>query len=256
MVEICAIASGSNGNCYYIGNENEAVLIDAGITHRQFLIRMEEKQLDVSKVKAIFISHEHIDHVRGARVLFKKLNIPIYFTKKTLENTHDNSKPLEYNFFESDMPILIGEIEVHPFTKNHDATDPCSFRVVNNNVHVGVLTDIGEPCQNVITHVKQCDALFIEANYDEKMLWQGAYPPYLKKRVASDDGHLSNEQACKLVAKHSNGNLKYIFLSHLSAQNNTRELALCAFEQLSKKCDVRVTYRDGVSDAVRIENRK
>ena len=253
MVEICAIASGSNGNCYYIGNENEAVLIDAGISHRQFLIRMEEKQLDVSKVKAIFISHEHIDHVRGARVIFKKLNIPIYFTKKTLENTHDNSKPLEYNFFESDMPILIGEIEVHPFTKNHDAIEPCSFRVINNNVHVGVLTDIGKPCQNVIAHVKQCDALFIEANYDEKMLWHGAYPAYLKKRVASDDGHLSNEQACKLVADHSNGKLKYIFLSHLSAQNNTRELALCAFEQLSKKCDVRVTYRDGVSDAVRIE---
>ena len=129
MIEICAIASGSNGNCYYIGNENEAVLIDAGISCKQIFIRIKERNLNAQKIHGIFISHEHSDHVRGARVLSKKLNCPVYMTAKTYNALYKNIRPAFPRFFDPGSEIMIGEIIVYPFLKNHDASEPCSFRI-------------------------------------------------------------------------------------------------------------------------------
>ena len=215
MLEICAIASGSNGNCYYIGNQKDAILIDAGISCRQLLLRMQLKDLHHEKIKAVFISHEHSDHIRGARVLAKKLNVPVYMTVKTWYSTYKNMQPPFPRFFIPGTKTEVGEFIVFPFLKNHDASEPCSFRIEYKGKSIGVFTDIGEPCQNVMEHLGKCKALFLETNYDEEMLAKGPYPYYLKQRVASAYGHLSNLQAFKLLEEFGGTQLKCVFLSHI-----------------------------------------
>jgi phosphoribosyl 1,2-cyclic phosphodiesterase len=252
MLEICAIASGSNGNCYYIGNEKDAVLIDAGISCKQILLRMESKGLNPQKLKAVFISHEHSDHMRGARVLAKRLSIPIWLTAKTYYATFKNMQPAYPQFFTPGSELQVGEFTIHPFLKNHDAAEPCSFRVEYSGKNIGVFTDIGEACNNVTSQLAQCDVLFLETNYDEQMLTDGSYPFFLKKRIASSVGHLSNIQALELLETHGGSNLKCVFLSHLSAENNTPELALTSFKKLESKFEVRVTSRYEVGDVFEI----
>jgi len=243
MLEICAIASGSNGNCYYVGNENSAVLVDAGISRKQILIRLAERGLEVEKISAVFISHEHSDHLRGAYVLGKRLNIPVYLTAKTYYSAYKNLRPLNPRFFKINERIELNGFSVFPFQKNHDAAEPCSFRIKFNNINVGVFTDIGEPCENVISHLSKCDAVFMETNYDEKMLLEGPYPWFLKRRIASENGHLSNDQAFNLLEKHAGENLKCVYLSHLSQENNTPETAFKAIEPLSNRFEVKLTSR-------------
>lgn len=247
MVEICALASGSNGNCYYIGNEQAAVLIDAGISCKQMLVRMADLGLDAGKVKAVFISHEHVDHIRGARVIAKKLNIPVYFTYGTWNHAHKSSKPVHHQFFQVNQAITINGMIIHAFSKQHDAGEPCSFRVELEGMSIGVMTDIGEACPQVISHLKQCDALFLESNYDEQLLWNGNYPWPLKKRVASALGHLSNDQALSLLMEHAGPQLKTVFLSHISAENNTPELAFETFRPLHNQMEVLLTSRTTAS---------
>ncbi len=248
MLEVCAIASGSNGNCYYVGNHSNAVLIDAGISHRQLIKRMNEKGLDSGKIKAVFISHEHSDHIRGVRVLSKKLNVPVYITAKTYMASYKNMQPDNPRFFEAGDIIEAGELRVHTFIKNHDASEPCSFRVEYNGKNVGILTDIGEPCNNVTSHLNLCNVVFLESNYDEKMLQNGSYPYFLKERVASSQGHLSNVQAFELLDKHAGKHLKCVFLSHLSADNNTPELAFETHSPLMHRFDVKLTFRTGPAE--------
>ncbi|NOR74843.1 MAG: MBL fold metallo-hydrolase [Draconibacterium sp.] len=243
MLEICAIASGSNGNCYYIGNKKEAIIIDAGISAKQILQRMKERNLDASKLIACFVTHEHGDHMRGVRGVSKKLQIPIYLTAKTHNSAYKNMRPDNSLFFTTNEEINIGEFTVFPVLKNHDAAEPCSFRVKYKNKNVGVFTDIGEACENVKSHLQKCDSLFLESNYDEKMLWDGGYPYFLKQRVASEVGHLSNDQAFDLLENHANENLKCVFLSHISRDNNTPEKALERMASLKSKFEVKLTSR-------------
>lgn len=243
MVELCAIASGSNGNCYYVGNEQDAILVDVGIFRKQVLIRMAEAGLDIHKVRAIFISHEHSDHMRGVRVLAKQFNIPVYMTSATFQNTWKTSRPGNYRLFEPDIPVQINSITVYPFLKKHDAADPCSFRVEVDNKQIGVMTDIGAACENVMAHFPLCDAVFLESNYDEDMLMKGQYPWPLKKRVASDIGHLSNEQSKQLVEDYMKDDMELLILSHLSGENNTPEKALEAFNGLALKTNIQISDR-------------
>ncbi|MEE4286883.1 MAG: MBL fold metallo-hydrolase [Mariniphaga sp.] len=248
MLEVCALASGSNGNCYYIGNEKDAVLIDAGISCKQILKRMAEKDLNLQKIKAVFISHEHSDHIRGARVFEKKLKVPVYITAKTYLATYKNMQPSYPRFFEPGTFVAVGEFHIHPFLKNHDASEPCSFRVEYAGKNVGVFTDIGEPCENVISQIALCDTVFLESNYDEEMLRTGSYPYYLKQRVASSHGHLSNVQSLKLLEENAGAHLKCVFLSHLSAENNTPEIAMATHQSLADKFDVKLTSRYGPAE--------
>ena len=242
-IEICAIASGSNGNCYYIGNQNSAVLVDAGISFKQILQRMNERNLDPAKIKALFITHEHSDHISGARVLGKRLRVPVYLTAKTWYGAYKNQRPDYPSFFEPGDVVETGNFWVHTFPKNHDAAEPCSFRVQYGEKSVGVFTDIGEPCENVRNHLEQCHALFLETNYDEKMLWDGSYPYFLKKRVASDVGHLSNDQAFQLLQNHAGSELKYVLLSHISKENNTPATALSVMKPLLQEYQIALTSR-------------
>ena len=243
MLEICALASGSNGNCYYIGNEKDALLIDAGISCRQIFSRIYQKGLELTKLKAIFISHEHSDHIRGARVIAKKLKIPVFITSKTYFATYNNLKPDYPVFFEPGNKINVGQFNIYSFLKNHDAANPCSFRVEYEGKNIGVFTDIGEPCDNVKLHIEKCDALFLETNYDANMLWNGKYPFFLKQRIASGQGHLSNKQAYDLLNNHAGKILQCVFLSHLSRENNTPETAFKEIQPLETRFAIKLTSR-------------
>lgn len=252
MLEICAIASGSNGNCYYIGNHEDAILVDAGISCKQIVNRMAEKGLDPFKIKAVFITHEHGDHLRGARGVNKKLQVPIYLSAKTFTGAYKNMRPDSPKFFTLADEIKVGNFTIFPVSKKHDAAEPCSFRIQYKNKNVGVFTDIGEACDNVKTHLKKCDGLFLESNYDEKMLWEGRYPQFLKVRVASEVGHLSNDQTYELLDKHSSENLQCVFLSHISKDNNTPEKAVERMESLTGKFDVKLTSRFEAGEVYKI----
>ncbi|MGF7140642.1 MBL fold metallo-hydrolase [Roseimarinus sediminis] len=250
MVEVCAIASGSNGNCYYIGTEEEAVLVDAGISCKQILLRMEERGLDASKLKAVLVTHEHADHIRGVRVLSKKLGIPVFYTYGTWNHAHKSSKTPQARYLHIGEPLEWGVFTIHPFAKRHDAGEPCSFRIEAEGHQIGVMTDIGSLCENVISHFQLCHVVFLESNYDEHLLINGAYPWYLKQRILSEVGHLSNAQAFELISTYGNGQLKSVFLSHLSGENNTPELAYNAFASLHEKYRFITTSRSEASEVL------
>ena len=252
MLEICAIASGSNGNCYYIGNDKTAILVDAGISTKQILNRMKERGLDSSKLRALFITHEHSDHMRGARVMGKRLQIPVYMSAKTYDGAYKNLRPDNPRFFQSEQQIEVDEFTVYPVSKNHDAADPYSFRIGYKDINVGVFTDIGEACNNVKEHLSLCNALFLESNYDDKMLWEGRYPQFLKERVASNVGHLSNDQAFELLNQHTNGELRCVFLSHISKDNNTHEKALKTMQPLIEHFEINIASRFKASEVYQL----
>ena len=173
MIEICALASGSNGNSYYIGNERDAILVDAGIYYKRLSERLTEAGLDKSKIKAIFISHEHADHIQGVRVTSKKLEIPAIFTKLTIQNAQRRHRPDLFSYFEPGIEYNFGNFSVYPFIKKHDAIEPCSFRIETEGKNIGVFTDIGEVDDTFIAEFQKCDAVFLETNYDKEMLWNG-----------------------------------------------------------------------------------
>jgi phosphoribosyl 1,2-cyclic phosphodiesterase len=241
---VTAIASGSNGNCYYVGNENEAVLVDAGISCREIEQRMKRLELPINKLKAIFISHEHTDHVKGVRVLSKKYNLPIYITRGTLDNSYLDKNNACNIKLESYNTVQIGDLAITAFPKKHDAKDPQSFIVRQGEICVGVFTDIGSPCEQVKKYFSCCHAVFLEANYDEKMLEEGAYPYYLKRRISGEYGHLSNQQALALFLAQKPPFMSHIFLSHLSKDNNNPQLVYDLFKDHSDTMEVVVASRN------------
>jgi len=228
-LQIASLNSGSNGNCYYIGNQNEAVLIDAGLSCRETELRVARSGLSFSMIKAVFISHEHSDHTRGIAVISRKYQIPVYIT----EDTHRSGRLRLPNHlarhFDSYSPISIGGLTVNAFPKQHDASEPHSFTVTGNKITVGVLTDIGTACEHVKLNFSKCHAAFLEANYDEDMLENGRYPIYLKKRISSDQGHLSNRQALELFITQKSDFMSHVLLSHLSQDNNNPRLVETLF---------------------------
>jgi len=254
-LKIASIASGSNGNCYYLGNDDDAILIDAGISAKQIAERMTRLGLSLSKLRGVFISHEHSDHIRGIDVFSRKYSVPVFMTQKTYVSYDHVIRDTLLNFFSPGEQVQLGNICVHPFLKSHDAVEPCSFSVSSRSRNVAVMTDIGLQCENVIDHIRNADAIFLESNYDDQMLKTGTYPAYLKKRIASDVGHLSNTQAALLTLEHASARLRHIFLSHLSANNNTPELALRTFMRLMEQrsdlqLDVMLASREKESSIV------
>lgn len=221
---ITSLNSGSNGNCYYIGNDKEAVLVDAGISCREIESRMKRLGLQMQKLKAVFVSHEHNDHIKGIHTLVKKHQIPVYITDATKRHGRLNLQRDLVRSFAAHEPVAIGDLLIKAFPKLHDATDPYSFIISCKDVTVGVFTDIGSPCQHVIKHFQQCHAAFLEANYDEIMLDQGNYPYVLKARIRGGKGHLSNKQALDLFLNYRPAFMTHLFLSHLSKNNNCPKL--------------------------------
>jgi phosphoribosyl 1,2-cyclic phosphodiesterase len=253
---ITSLNSGSNGNCYYVGNNNEAVLVDAGISCRETEKRMQRLGLSMDKVKAIFISHEHSDHIKGVSVLSSKFKLPVYITNETLKQSR---LYLPFNLiktFSAYEKIQIGELTVKAFPKLHDASDPYSFTVSGNGIKVGVLTDIGSACEHVINNFKNCHAAFLEANYDEEMLEKGNYPYYLKERIASNKGHLSNKQALEIFIQHKPGFMSHLILSHLSKDNNCPQLVKELFLKHADQTHIVVASRLNETEVFTITKNK
>jgi phosphoribosyl 1,2-cyclic phosphodiesterase len=242
-LQITSLNSGSNGNCYYIGNTNEAILVDAGISCRETEKRMKRLGLNMNKVKAIFISHEHSDHIKGVSVLARRYFLPVYITPKTLQNTRLHEENILTIPFHAYKPVQIGELRISSFPKLHDARDPHSFVVNYNDINVGIFTDIGASCQHLVEHFSQCHAAFLEANYDDDMLEKGYYPYHLKNRIRGGYGHLSNKQALDLFTAHKPDFMSHVLLSHLSKDNNCPRLAKTLFEKYAGNTEVIVASR-------------
>ena len=233
-VKICAIASWSNGNCYYIGTEKSWILIDNGISYKMLTTRMKERGLSLEKIKGIFISHEHTDHIRGLPRFCKfHPEIPIYFNAEAFTMLWTEGE--EYYTQVEDLftdEIMLDEFKIIPFFKSHDTVYPLSFRVEVEGISIGVFTDIGEVDEILQKEFSQCQAVFIETNYDEQMLRYGPYPAYLKNRVSKT--HLSNTETFELIKKYANHQLKILIFSHISKDNNSYQKILERFSELSQ----------------------
>lgn len=241
---VCSLNSGSNANCYYLGNEEEAVLVDAGLSCRETVKRLKRVGLSIQQVKAIFVSHEHSDHVTGIPVLARKFRIPVYLTEATRPYLESKVEDDLLHPVVPERPVRVGKLDVTGFAKKHDACDPLSFLVECGSVRVGVFTDIGEPCDNVIQYFRQCHAAFLEANYDEGMLLRGRYPIHLKRRIQSALGHLSNDQAVDLFVRHRAPFMTHLFLSHLSRENNSPEIVRNSFARVAGDTEIIIASRE------------
>lgn len=240
---ITSLNSGSNGNCYYIGNDHEAVLVDVGLSCRETEKRMRRLDLPMESVKAIFISHEHTDHVRGMQTIVAKYRLPVYVTPPTLQGCRTLMEHGLVNTFTAYQPVTIGGLTITAFPKIHDAADPHSFLITGNGVCIGVITDIGAACEHVINNFRQCHAVILEANYDEHMLERGTYPHHLKQRIRGGQGHISNRQAYELVREHRPAFMSHILLGHLSQNNNRPELVSELFSPLNSVANIVIASR-------------
>jgi len=250
---ISSLNSGSNANCYYIGNNKEAVLIDAGLSCRETERRMKQLGLSIGIVKAIFVSHEHSDHITGVPGISKKYRLPVYITGATLANSNIPIEPQLVNDFKKNKPVKIGDLLVTPFRKSHDAADPHSFIVSGHGISIGIITDIGYACKQVIKYFGQCQAAFLESNYCAEMLANGNYPWHLQQRISSDEGHLSNAQALELFTNYRGTDLRLLILSHLSKNNNNPELVKSLFKKQAGNTEIVVASRYTASPVFRIE---
>jgi len=240
---VSSLNSGSNGNCYYIGNAEDAILVDAGLCCKEIEKRMLRLQLSIYKLRAIFISHEHSDHIKGLSIFSRKYQLPVYITSNTLLNGRIALENHLVRSFTADVPVVIGEMYITAFSKHHDACDPFSFSITCNKVNVGVFTDIGQPCANLIKYFQFCHAAFLEANYDEEMLHKGNYPWHLKRRITGGKGHLSNKQALELFVTCRPAGMSHLFLSHLSKNNNCPQLVQQLFDACANGVQIIVASR-------------
>lgn len=229
-MEICTIASGSSGNCICTGTTNCHVLIDAGISGRKIENGLHSIGFKTEEMEGILVTHEHSDHVAGLGVLARRYGLPIYGTKGTLEAIERSTTVGEidsslYRVIQPDVEIHIGDLDILPVRISHDAADPVAYIIQSGGRKVGVITDLGTYDDYLIERMQGLDILLIEANHDVHMLEVGGYPYYLKQRILSDRGHLSNELSGQLLCEVLHDKMNRIILGHLSRENNYAELA-------------------------------
>ena len=249
---ISSLNSGSNGNAYYVGNDRDAVLIDAGLSCRETERRMKRSGLELSRLRGIFISHEHSDHIRGVEVLSRRHRLPVHITTATQAGGRLSIEEPLRRPFAAYEPVAAGSLIVTPFPKQHDASEPHSFLVTDGSVTVGVFTDIGTGCEHVVRNFSRCDAAFLECNYDDHLLETGPYPLHLKRRIRSDRGHLSNSQALELFRNHGS-RMRCLLLAHLSQENNDPLIVESVFAPHAGRTKVAVASRYRESEVYRIE---
>lgn len=229
-MRMMSIASGSSGNCIYIGSDNTHILIDAGVSRKRIVEGLHKADIDIKDISAILVTHEHSDHISGLGVVSRKDEVPIYASAGTIDGILAQSSIGRMpeglcHSVEADRDFKINDLTVHPFRVSHDANEPYAYSVECDGHHMGVVTDLGKYDDYVISNMKNMEALLIEANHDVRMLQVGSYPYYLKQRILGDKGHLSNESSGRLLGELLNDRLKGIMLGHLSKENNYAELA-------------------------------
>ncbi len=258
-MEVCALSSGSSGNCFLINQGKSSILIDAGISCKKIEERMNSLGKKVESIKGIFVTHEHSDHVKGIDVFARKYGVPVFATKKLIENKFLCSKEELLNNIKKEDSTALGSMEIISFPKVHRAIEPIGFTVLDkkSGKRVSVITDAGHICPSIAEQVSDSNILFLESNHDPEMLENGPYPYFLKKWIKGDDGHLSNSQSIEGVIENAKSKLKYLTLCHLSEHNNSPEIALNLHRTMIKKRKdlspkIYVSTKNSVSNNIKI----
>lgn len=240
-----SLASGSSGNCYYLGNSLYGILIDAGIGIRTIKRILKENGIPFESIIGLFITHDHADHIKAAGCLGEKHHIPVYSTEKihagmNLSYCMTEKISSSKRIIEKERPLQLQDFVITPFEVPHDGTDNIGYLIEYNGQKFAFATDLGYISEHVAGYLKQANYLVIEANYDEEMLRHGPYPYHLKLRIANKNGHMNNDETANFIARNITPQLKYIFLCHLSKENNHPELAYKTIEYRLSQEGIRV----------------
>lgn len=257
MIGFCPLASGSKGNCLYVGARDTKILIDAGIGVRTVAERLGEIGVDIKDIDAILITHEHGDHIRGLPSLAFKTGIPVFANSETAKGIYEifNESP-KFKIFSTGETFEFGDLEIHPFSIQHDTLDPVAFTLKFEGIKIGVCADLGFATTLVKNHLRECDYLYLEANHQPSMVHACNRPMIYKQRVLSRQGHLSNEDCAQLILDVFHGGLKHVYLAHLSSECNAPDLALNIVRTKLKEnghdVDVSIAWQDKVSQPVSV----
>ena len=232
MIRFRSIGSGSGGNATVVeassGITTTRLLVDAGFSLKELDVRLARAGLAASDLDAVFVTHEHGDHIGCALALAEREQLPLWMSRGTWRATGGFGAPATLRFARDAEPIAIGDIEVHPFTVAHDAAEPLQLRCSDGSMRLVVLTDLGSITAHMIDHVAGCDAIVLECNHDAEMLATSRYPPSLKARIGGRFGHLSNATAAEILARCASARLQHVVAAHLSRENNRPDLARTA----------------------------
>jgi len=236
-----SLASGSSGNCYYLGTSRYGILIDAGISIRSIKKRLNEKGVDLEQVIAVLVTHDHTDHIKTVGCLCEKYHIPVYSTQLVHDGI-ERSRFVESTLYQSRktiekcVPFMLRDLKIEAFGIPHDSTDNVGYMIEYGNVRFTIATDCGYVSETVSKYLCKSSHFVLEANYDNEMLMTGRYPDFLKERVAGMQGHLSNHDAANFLATHYSHEWKKVWLCHLSRENNHPELVYKTIDlRLSQK---------------------
>jgi phosphoribosyl 1,2-cyclic phosphodiesterase len=251
-ITFISLASGSSGNCYYLGVDNQGILIDAGIGARTIKKRLKEQGIGMENIRAVFITHDHSDHIKGVSGLGEQLHIPVYTTARIHEGIRKSycvSPKLTdcVRLLEKETPLTVGAFTLEAFEVPHDGIDNVGYCVEVAEKVITFATDLGQITDTAARYMVQADYLIIEANYDTDMLRGGRYPLHLQERIAGPNGHLSNRATADFLSKHASSRLRHLFLCHLSQDNNRPELAVSiitdALREAGKEIEVSALKR-------------
>ena len=229
--QVCSLASGSSGNCYFVGNHQEGFLIDAGISARRIRKTLEEIGVPITHIRGILITHNHIDHIQALTILTRKHQIPVYCTEGTWKGILRNRTTFDLDQ-ERHVQIGYGEafnlagFTIEAFPVSHDAHQAAGFHIANSSKSLTLATDLGVIGEEAAHYLSKANALVIEFNYDEHMLLNGRYPDELKHRVHGSLGHMNNADTAAFLSGIYHSGISHILMCHLSAENNTPEKAL------------------------------
>ncbi len=223
-MRFCSLGSGSGGNATVVeagsGEATRRVLIDCGFSLRELDLRLARAGLAAADLDAIFVTHEHGDHIGSAVALARRNNLPLWMSRGTWRAVREPDLPALIRFARDGEPIEIGALALHPFTVAHDAEEPLQLRCTDSAVRLGVLTDVGSITPHMLANLQHCDALLLECNHDRAMLAASRYPASLKARIGGRYGHLDNDTAAEILAACLHEGLRHLVAAHLSEQNN------------------------------------
>ena len=252
MEGYCPLASGSKGNSLFFGSKQTKILVDAGLSGRATVRKLAELEIDIEEIDAILIPHNHSDHIQGLKTLAFRYNLPVLANAETAKAIYASLRDCpKFKIFTTGETFTFGDIEIHPFSIQHDTPDPVAFTLKSAGIKLGVCTDLGYPTTLVRTHLQACDYLVVEANHEPSMVHACARPMVYKQRVLGRSGHLSNEACGALLEEVMHDNLKHIHLAHLSQECNTPEKALSAVKaKIGEKIPVAIAPQNEKGEKV------